>query len=109
MSKLPQETAALHPLHSAQFVADFVLNRNRLPGSRCTGRTTALALEHIVKAMRNPGVEITLLDHYHSTAANRAIRDTVEQVLSKLDFSHFRVKHSSTSIGCWTLVFGEVE
>uniref|UniRef100_A0AAU6W295 Uncharacterized protein n=4 Tax=unclassified bacterial viruses TaxID=12333 RepID=A0AAU6W295_9VIRU len=106
MSKVYPDTVPLHPLHTAQFVAEHVLNTLTLPGARRTGRTTALALEHIVQAMRNPGLGVELIDHYNSTVGHRVMRDAVELLLAKLDFNHFKVTRSDNRIGHWVLTFG---
>lgn len=103
------ETTPLHPLHTPQFVSDHVLNTGRLPGMRHTGRTTALALGYITKALHNPDTEVVLLDHFASTSAHGHMRDVVNSLLTKLDFRHFVItRNTSVALpaGAWVLVFG---
>lgn len=106
MSKHPDESAPLHPLHSPQFVADCVLNTARLPGMRRTGRR-ALALEYIARAMRSPRHTVLLLDHYDNTAAHAHMKEVVQAMLSSLDFRHFTLARAPSRAGAWALTFGD--
>lgn len=101
------ETAPLHPLHTPEYVADHVLNTRRLPGLRATGRTTALALSYIVKAMQNPFEPVAMLDHFDTTEAHANMKDVVNNLLSRLDFRGFVITRGPASrAGVWSLSFG---
>lgn len=57
----------------------------------CSGKTTAVALEYIVRAIRNPGVPIALI-HDHSgdpTCIDSTLWRLVEELINKLGFKFF--------------------
>jgi hypothetical protein len=55
---------ALHPLHSPDWVAKFVMERAALPGTRGTGRTTIGLLKTLVDALSNPCEPQPFIDHH---------------------------------------------
>lgn len=103
----PDDTVALHPLHTPTFVAEHVMSTGRLPGMRATGRSTCLALEYVAKAMRTPFVPVPLVDHFDSTTAHTCLKEAVVEILSRLDFRGFSItRNHERRPGVWQLNFG---
>ena len=94
------EDQPLHPLHTPQFVADYVLLTGRLPGKRATGRTTAAGLELIAKAMREPHVWHDVRDHHDATLCHVYLRHMMQAQVEKLGLRHFRFRDTQVSMGC---------
>ncbi len=65
---------------------------------RRTGRSTALALYYISRAIENPGTEIVVRDHHDSYAADVCLRNRVREMIHKLNLQGFTC--SQTSIRC---------
>lgn len=89
----------LHPNHSAQFVANYVLAQNSLPGNRCTGRTTALAFALIAKAMREPRKWHVTVDHHGSLDSDRYLKDTIETIVSNTGLQGFVFREREVTWG----------
>lgn len=82
----------LHPLHSAEFVADFIKSTGEyFDTERCTGRTTALAFEHMSKAIQNPHKWIPVIDHHNTVMAGANLAALIAQYVYKLGLKHFTV------------------
>jgi hypothetical protein len=99
----------LHPLHTPEYVAQYVLTHGEYPGSRCTGRSTALALEYVAWSIRVPGLKVVLWDHFDSTGAHECLKRAVEEIISRLDFRRFRITKNTSRAGLWNLTFGDSE
>jgi hypothetical protein len=58
---------------------------------RCSGRTTAIALEVIAWCIQNPGQKRMLVDHHQSTIANRHLAYLTRSILNKLLLDHMEI------------------
>ena len=90
MSAIVESNIRLHPLHSPEWVANYVLSTGQYPGPRNTGRTTILALRMIAAAMENPRVKIQALDHFGSVASNRDLADAAASIIRAAGLYHFK-------------------
>lgn len=109
--KLPRPTPITltprHPLHTQDFVDR--LNATTPGGyaahmTRRTGRTTAIALEAISKAIRSPGTTLYFEDHHPGQAAARNLASLIRDVAERLRLSEINV---TTKAGRVELRFGE--
>ena len=109
--KLPRPTPITltprHPLHTQDFVDR--LNATTPGGyaahmTRRTGRTTAVALEAISKAIRSPGTTLYFEDHHPGQAAARNLASLIRDVAERLRLSEINV---ATKAGRVELRFGE--
>lgn len=109
--KLPRPTPITltprHPLHTQDFVDR--LNATTPGGyaahmTRRTGRTTAIALEAISKAIRSPGTTLYFEDHHPGQAAARNLASLIRDVAERLRLSEINV---ATKAGRVELRFGE--
>lgn len=65
-----------------------------LKNNPCSGKTTAKALEHIVKAIQNPGVSVELVhDQGTSEAHGRFMRQRVGELIDQLEFKFLVIGH----------------
>lgn len=93
------ESKRIHPLHSTEFLIAQMLSTGCYPeAERCTGRTTALALEYIVKAIRNPHEAIHVRDHYNTTMSHASLVKLVHDMTLKLGLEHFKCNPSSLTV-----------
>jgi hypothetical protein len=100
----------LHPLHKPEFVASHVLGTGKLPGARCTGRTTAAILKAISECYEQVGVPVRLKDHggYRSTETILIHNaEHVRNILDTLEFSHFHVWFTQDSV--WIQFGGDID
>jgi len=78
---------------------NLIVNGNlRGVANRQTGRSTALALYYIARAIENPGSEIVVRDHHDSDAAHELLRDRIREIIHKLGLQGFTF--SQTAIRC---------
>lgn len=56
---------------------------------RCSGRSTATALEGIASAIQFPGAWVTLRDHHGTQEADRVLRNRVETCVSQMGLKFF--------------------
>lgn len=90
----------LHPLHSPEMIMDYMLNTGEYwPQERCTGRSTALALEYLAKAIRNPGVRFHVRDHHDSTVAHRCLATVVRDFAIMLGLEHMQFTGGTIMFG----------
>lgn len=89
----------LHPLHTPEWVARYVLEKGEYPGERFTGRSTALALRVIAEAIENPGKKVLIRDHVNLHRANNHLRGTVQEFVRKLGLRHFVFTEDTIKFG----------
>lgn len=100
----------LHPLHTPTWVSNYVISVGQYPGSRCTGRTTAKALELIVDAMHSPGKQLRTNDHeddhdgarpgaHLSEHRAREVRIKCQEFVDKLGLKHFKFTATTIQFG----------
>ena len=65
---------------------------------RGTGRSTALALKIIGAAMSDPGDWYKIKDHHDTMCADRALLDTIQDIIDKLNFECFEFRVLPLSI-----------
>lgn len=60
---------------------------------RCTGRTTAIALDLIARALKDQGQVRYATDHHlpGTVNAGRALESTVNDLIEKMDLKHIKV------------------
>ena len=94
----------LHPLHTPEMVAQAVKATGEyFDPARRTGRSTAIALELIAAAIRNPGLTIKIKDHCSTPRADYALAMRISEMVGMLGLKHIYVR----SMGGFTLRFGE--
>jgi hypothetical protein len=57
-----------------------------------SGRSTAIALRTIGKAMQSPGVWVPIIDHETVWRANIHLSQMIEDMLGKLELVNFRIR-----------------
>lgn len=57
--------------------------------NRCTGRSLSIALKTISEAIRRPGQEIQVIDHFPSRKADRFLLDMIRDTIMRLDLEGF--------------------
>jgi hypothetical protein len=63
----------------------------KLDPYRCTGRSTAIAMETIGNAMAHPGSEICFEDHHGTRHADAHLASMINDILIKLNFCNFKI------------------
>lgn len=69
---------------------------DRYDENRCSGRSTALALDYIAMALQNSGTWYKVEDHHGTTLANDHLFALVRATVHKLDLKHFEFKAGGT-------------
>lgn len=93
-----QNTQRLHPLHTPALLNQMVLSSGCYADvSRCTGRSTALALRLIAEAIENPGKAVPLRDHHNTTPAHDHFCRLVHAMTGMLRLQHMHV-HSEQRV-----------
>lgn len=87
----------LHPLHTPEFVANYIAYGGGHPQERRTGRSTALALKYIAEAIENPRQPVQIRDHHDVLRAHRDLFERVREMVRQLGLEHmvFR-EHGNT-------------
>lgn len=62
-----------------------------LDESRCSGRTTAIALRALAHAVSNPGTAISIRDHYPTSRADRYAAERVLGIANRLGLRYIKV------------------
>lgn len=92
-------TRKLHPLHTAEMIAQRVLNTGEYPDpERGTGRTTELALMYLSRAIRHPHTAIDVRDHHDSNASHRALVRLIHDMARALNLAFIITSESSLTI-----------
>lgn len=89
------EQQKLHPLHDPQWVAGIVADTGQYPGKRGTGRTTAMALESIAQAIRNPEKVVEVRDH--SGHLPKYAATLVISMVRRLGLRHMHISNQDSS------------
>lgn len=92
------EQEKLHPLHDPKWVAEIIASTGQYPGSRGTGRTTALALEAIAQAIRNPGKVVEVCDH--SGHLPKYAATVVIGIVRSLGLRHMHISNTDYAYVC---------
>lgn len=83
--KLKEEPKRLHPLHSVEFITSMIQNTGCYPDvDRCTGRSTILALEFIVMALKAPYQVVVVKDHLDTTMSHQRLCADIHDMANKL-------------------------
>lgn len=64
------------------------------PKDRRRGRSTAIALETIAAAIRSPGNDVKIIDHWDNRQSNRYLMETIADVINKLGLKGFSLEKS---------------
>lgn len=59
--------------------------------SRGTGKSTAIALKAIAKALERPGQSVLLYDHHGTSSADKILAGTVARIINDLKLHGFKV------------------
>lgn len=106
-------TFKLHPLHTIDRHADVIRSQGILgyhawlAEKRCTGRSTALALQFIAAAILHPHIPVMLADHTHSSSTVEGKRAFAQRVLAFAE--ELGLVHLWTQLrnGDYYLIFGD--
>lgn len=91
----------LHPLHTPEWLFDVMRSSGEYPDtSRATGRTEALALEYVCRAMCNPYQTIDVHDHHGTRAASVELMHRIRRIVDKLGYKHFYFRGLCMCFGC---------
>lgn len=86
---------SLHPLHKHnEPLLEYALAFSDLR-YRGTGRTTAIALETIARAIKNPETRIDIVDHHDSAFARRELAYKIADICEKLGLKHLVIRDST--------------
>lgn len=66
-------------------------NPAEVPPGRCVGKSTALALEVIARALQNPGISVQIKDHVATPAAVRITTQYVERYIHDMGLVGFKI------------------
>lgn len=89
----------LHPLHEAEWVAKYVLCTGEYPGDRATGRTEALALEWVARAIREPRKWHYPQDHHRTQLAHDILSHRCREIVQQLGLRGFTFRRDSMTLG----------
>lgn len=82
----------LNPLHTPEMIVDAIINTGEyFDPKRGSGRSTALALHYISKAIEIPRTPIRIKDHHDSREADRTLAEIVKMMIRKLELKHMYV------------------
>lgn len=93
----------VHPLHDPEVLAMHMAMTGHYPDtSRGTGRTEALALELVVKAMRNPYIWMAATDHASSKHTDAYLLHRCERIVMQCGYKHFYFDYPNAMVcfGC---------
>lgn len=80
----------LNPLHTPEWLHNMVLCTGCYADpDRMTGRSTALALELVAKAIKNPHTWVEVVDHHPTLAAANDLRYRMQRIVQLLELQHF--------------------
>lgn len=83
----------LHPLHTPEFLHQQTLETGCYADTtRCTGRTTAIALRAIAEAIDNPHKSIHYRDHHLTNAADMHLGMRIEDICKALRLEHMQIR-----------------
>lgn len=88
-----------HPLHTVEFVASCLVMTGRYPGDRRTGRTTALALQYIAKAIQEPRKWHEPKDHHDSLMMREHLTALCRDMVNKLGLEGFVFRKGAMTFG----------
>ena len=94
--RTPQQ---LHPLHSVEFVAQYLTATATYPGSRRTGRSTASALALLSTCIRQPYKWFLISDHHGSVQADQHLKNLVCDLAGKMGLINFVYNGQYVSLG----------
>lgn len=90
----------INPLHTLDMVMRHMLSTGEyFPQERCTGRSTALALEFVAKAIRNPHEWVVITDHHDSAPSNNLLASTCRDIIAALGLRHFQFRSNMICFG----------
>jgi hypothetical protein len=87
----------LHPLHTPEFVARYIITEGQYPGLRCTGRSTAQALRYLAASIEQPGVAVVPADHHGTVLADRLLLSRMAQLSSMMGLKHMDFRATSVT------------
>jgi hypothetical protein len=89
----------LHPLEDRRRIARHIEEFGVIPDmTRGTGRSTALALQCIARAIENPHSCISVTDHFHTAAADRMLLGMVVDMIAALGLRSIYVSRATNRI-----------
>lgn len=88
----------MHPLHTEQMLATWARMDPNYDPRRRTGRTTALALSLLARAISNPGVPFTAYDHYPTKNADRELLYAAHTIVVRLGWVGFTFNRTETTV-----------
>ena len=84
----------INKLISTQQRVEHLLNTgNPINEARRSGRSTALALHFISKAMLTPGLVVQIVDHYDNTQVHQMLGMYIAKSIQDLKLEHFCVDY----------------
>lgn len=94
-----QPSHRLHPLHSIESIVNYTRNTGEyFDRERCTGRSTILALEAIVKALKTPHVAVPIRDHFDNRYTHADLVKTAQDMAAKLGLKHLEFSTSALTV-----------
>jgi hypothetical protein len=84
----------VNPLHQQAIVPDSAMLQLMISDNRCTGKSTAIALETIANAIKQPFTPITIRDHFPSTQADEHLAHMIEQIVRRLELKMMTFKRT---------------
>lgn len=88
----------MHPLHTERMLAEWEACDPYYDPRRRTGRTTALALEVLARAIRSPGVPMRVLDHYPTRSADKELLLQAQSIVLALGWVGFTFRPSDLTV-----------
>ena len=90
----------MHPLHTQKWIDQLVaqgMPRYEIT-TRCTGRTTAQALEALAWAIEHPGQFLRVVDHHGTPNASRELHYMAYEMSRKLGLKHLHFHRGDHTI-----------
>lgn len=92
----------INPLHSIDLLVQQMVQTGCYPDpERCTGRSTALALQHIAEAIRNPYTWINTVDHLpqQTLFLQERMADECRSMIQRLGLQYFVFRKGQICFG----------
>ena len=89
----------LHPLHTPEFLDQQVRTSGHYADTtRCTGRTTAIALSLIAQAIDNPNEAVRIVDHAGTRPAHDHLARQILSICEALRLEHMQVRPKALTL-----------
>lgn len=89
----------MHPLHTPDWVVQYIKASGEYPGSRATGRSTAQALRLIAQCIESPRTWYACLDHHGTRLSHANLRHTAQGLVSDMGLRYFKFRDTEMCFG----------